>query len=292
MIPAPVLDCVRQRLGDLIDATPVTGGDISTSFKIEAGDGRRAFLKLDPSADQLASEADGLAALRGAGAVRVPAVLEHGTAGDTAWLLLEYLDLGGPRDAGAARLGTALAAQHRCTARHYGWGADNYIGRSLQPNGEFTDWVDFLRRQRIGHQLELVTADGYSQLHARGQQLLERLPEFFENHVPAPSLLHGDLWGGNFGVLPDGSPVIYDPAVYYGDREADIAMTRLFGGFPAAFYTAYAEAWPLDAGCRRRCDLYNLYHVLNHLHLFGSAYLAQASALLDTLLAAEGNAIT
>ena len=187
------------------------------------------------------------------------------------------------------RLPPSTVTRHR----HFGWRADNYIGSTPQPNGESSDWIDFLRTRRIGYQLELAVADGYTGLQERGRQVLEQLPIFFEGYVPQASLLHGDLWGGNFGVLPDASPVIFDPAVYYGDREADLAMTRLFGGFPAAFYSAYADAWPLDPGCSRRCDLYNLYHVLNHLHLFGQAYLSQASTLLDSLLgSAKGNATT
>jgi fructosamine-3-kinase len=114
---------------------------------------------------------------------------------------------------------------------------------------------------------------------------MQQLPDFFAGYQPEPSLLHGDLWGGNWGVIADEQPVIFDPAVYYGDREADIAMTRLFGGFGAEFFTAYNEAWPLDSGFERRCDLYNLYHVLNHLNLFGGGYLRQVSDMLDRLLA-------
>jgi fructosamine-3-kinase len=121
-------------------------------------------------------------------------------------------------------------------------------------------------------------------LQEQGRELLERLDDFFIDHEPQPSLLHGDLWGGNFGVDASGTPIIFDPAVYYGDREADLAMTRLFGGFSASFYSAYEAAWPLPSGARERTTLYNLYHVLNHLNLFGSAYQAQAESMLAQLL--------
>ena len=174
---------------------------------------------------------------------------------------------------------------HRTTRAEFGWVRDNTIGATPQPNTPDPDWVRFWARQRLGFQLALAARNGHGgALQRLGETLLGRLPDLLD-HAPAPSLLHGDLWGGNLGYMRDGEPVIYDPAVYYGDREADLAMTELFGGFGGDFYAAYREAWPLDPGYASRRDLYNLYHVLNHLNLFGGGYLGQALNLLGRLLA-------
>ncbi len=146
----------------------------------------------------------------------------------------------------------------------------------------------FWRDRRLAFQLDRAAENGHGgRLQERGRRLLERVPAFFAGYVPVPSLLHGDLWTGNRAMLADGTPVVFDPAVYYGDREADLAMTRLFGGFGRRFYGAYEAEWPLDAGAASRCDLYNLYHVLNHLNLFGGGYRALAESTIDRLLAAD-----
>ena len=143
----------------------------------------------------------------------------------------------------------------------------------------------FLRERRLGFQLDLAAANGYrGRLQARGEQLLERLGQFFSHYRPKPSLLHGDLWGGNHAADAKNQPVIFDPAVYYGDRESDLAMTELFGGFSAEFHAAYRDAYPLDPGYAVRKTLYNLYHVLNHLNLFGAGYKSQAETMVDRLL--------
>jgi protein-ribulosamine 3-kinase len=236
----------------------------------------------------LDAERDGLERLRLAGAVRVPEVLAEGAAGEEAFLVLEWLDLR-PTDAAAdARLGAALAKQHLAArSDSFGLERDNAIGASRQPNGWHGDWAGFWRERRLGFQLELAARQGHAgRLQERGRRLLEHVADFFTNHRPRPSLLHGDLWSGNRAALADGTPVVFDPAVYYGDAEADVAMTRLFGGFGADFYAAYAQIAPADAGAATRTDLYNLYHVLNHLNLFGGGYRAQAEAMIDRLLAA------
>ncbi len=182
-------------------------------------------------------------------------------------------------------LGQQLAAMHRTTTNEFGWRRNNTIGSTPQINIGEQDWVMFYREQRLRFQLDLANEHGYGgDLLRHGELLLEKLPVFFASYQPVPSLLHGDLWGGNHAVLHDDTPVIFDPAVYYGDREADLAMTELFGGFGSGFYAAYREAWPLDPGYRIRRDLYNLYHVLNHLNLFGGGYRGQAEQLIDRLL--------
>ena len=265
------------------------GGCINEAWILEGADGRRLFVKLNGAhlADMFAAEAQALEELSRAGGPRVPRPVAHGTAGGRAYLVMEYLPLGGRGD--PAALGEALARLHAVEAERFGWHRDNTIGSTPQPNPWHEDWIEFLRRQRLGHQLDLAAAQGYGgELHERGQRLLEALPAFFQGYRPRPSLLHGDLWSGNVDYTEAGEPVVFDPASYYGDREADLAMTELFGGFPRAFYDAYRQAAPLDPGYGVRRDLYNLYHVLNHLNLFGSGYLGQARALVDRLLAELG----
>jgi fructosamine-3-kinase len=170
-------------------------------------------------------------------------------------------------------------------ADQFGWHRDNTIGSTPQPNRRNRDWAQFWAGQRLDFQLRMAAAnDAGARLVARGERLLEALPALLERHRPPASLLHGDLWSGNYAYTRDGEPAIFDPATYYGDRETDLAMTELFGGFPREFYAAYQSAWPLDAGYATRKRLYNLYHVLNHFNLFGGGYLAQAQGLIDGLL--------
>jgi fructosamine-3-kinase len=267
---------------------PVGGGCINRAFRIE-GAAQAYFVKVNrPGTEAMfAAEAEALAALQGANAVRVPAPVCHGRAGDFSYLVLEYLQLGHARGDGAERLGLQLAQLHRHAAPHYGWHRDNTLGTTPQPNAPDDDWARFWHERRLGHQLKLAARDGYGALQDKGEGLLAMLPRLLD-HRPAPSLLHGDLWSGNYGVLNDGTPVIFDPASYYGDREADLAMTELFGGFPPRFYAAYREHYPVDDGYRLRKILYNLYHVLNHAHLFGGGYAGQAEGMMDVLLGEIG----
>jgi protein-ribulosamine 3-kinase len=251
----------------------------------------RAFIKRLPLAERwrLEAEIDGLSRLAAADAIRVPRVLGQGASEKEAWLELEWFDLQAADAASDARMGAALARLHRATGVRFGLERDNAIGAARQPNAPADDWASFWRERRIGFQLGLMPSDRRgARLRERGQRLLERIPAFFAGCAPAPSLLHGDLWAGNRAMLADGTPVVFDPAVYFGDREADVAMTRLFGGFGPRFYAAYDAEWPLDAGAGTRCDLYNLYHALNHLNLFGGGYLAMAESMVDRLLAAAG----
>ena len=264
--------------------TPVAGGCIHRCFILEGG-GRRYFAKTnDRSAlDSFAAEADGLAALAAAGA-RVPATLCQGQAGEQAFLVLEHLELRGNGD--YAALGRSLATVHSVHGEAFGWHRDNYIGRTAQLNRRSFSWSDFWREARLGPQLELARKNALGRdLVEKGERLAEALPRLLSRHAPAASLLHGDLWSGNAGFLADGAPVLFDPAVYWGDREADLAMTELFGGFPQGFYSAYAEAAPPAQDYAVRKLLYNLYHVLNHANLFGGGYATQAKAMIERLLA-------
>jgi protein-ribulosamine 3-kinase len=220
------------------------------------------------------AEAEGLAALAAAGAP-APRVTAVGERAGEAFIEMQRLELGARPD--WPGLGRVLAALHRNTIARYGWARDNWIGRAPQENGWSDDWPTFWFEKRLAPQARRARVSGYG-------FDLEALRPLLAGHHPPASLLHGDLWHGNVGFTPTG-PVLFDPAVYYGDREADLAMTELFGGFPAAFYAAYDAAWPRDSGYARRRDLYNLYHVLNHLNLFGSGYLQQAQTLVARLRA-------
>lgn len=246
------------------------------------------FIKTGGAKDlpRFAAEATGLAALRAAGAVRVPQVYACGMADGQARLEIEFLDLRGLDRASGALLGRQLADLHRNVGERFGFDEDNWIGGSPQANGWRVEWPRFFAERRLRPQLQWARGTGMERkLIEQGESLAERLAAFFVDYHPQPSLLHGDLWGGNASALPDGTPVIFDPAVYYGDRETDLAMSELFGGFPESFYASYRAAWPLDSGYETRKTLYNLYHVLNHYNLFGAGYLNQARRMMDRLLA-------
>jgi len=265
---------ILKHLG-IADAQPVSGGCIHRCYRASLK-GRRVFLKVNDArfADAFAAEADGLAALRAAGC-RAPEPVSHGASGAESYLLMEFVELKSRGD--YAALGRMLAALHEHHGESFGWARDNYIGATPQKNDRSASWAEFWRERRLGPQLALAKRNGHVIDVARVCDLLEK-------HNPAPSLLHGDLWRGNAGFLVAGenagAPVLFDPAVYYGDREADLAMTELFGGFAPEFYSAYG---PLPAGYETRKHLYNLYHLLNHLNLFGGGYLAQVKSTLRLL---------
>lgn len=268
----------------------VGGGCINSTYSV--GDGaRRFFVKLNRISGlaMFEAEADGLREIEATGVIRVPHPVNAGVAEDSAFLVLEYVDFGDGGKGRAEDLGRQLADLHRVTAAQHGWRRDNTIGATPQINTPVVSWPEFWRDRRLGRQLALAESNGYGgALQCKGERLLARLEGFFAGYAPLPSLLHGDLWGGNYAYSVAGEPVIFDPAVYYGDREADLAMTELFGGFPAAFHSAYREAYPLDSGYPVRKGLYNLYHLLNHLNMFGAGYLGQAEGMIESLLAEAG----
>lgn len=269
-------------------ARSVGGGSINSSYRISDTAGLTYFLKLNTAAslEMFEAEQEGLRALGGPDCLKVPQPVACGVAGDAAFLMLEWLELSGHERGALESLGQGLAQLHRVTQDRFGWHRDNTIGGTPQINHLDDNWVRFYRERRLKYQLERAAANGYGgMLQKKGERLLEKFPQLFAAYSPRPSLLHGDLWGGNWGVTVDAQPAIFDPAVYFGDREADMAMTRLFGGFGPEFYRAYQAAWPLDDGFDIRQHLYNLYHVLNHLNMFGGGYLAQAERMADKLLA-------
>lgn len=269
---------------------PVGGGCINSVYLAEDGT-QRFFVKINraSSLPMFEAEAEGLREIAETGALRVPNPICTGIAEDSSFLVLEFLDFGAGREGRAEELGRRLAAVHRVSASRHGWRRDNTIGATPQINSPMDNWPEFWRDRRLGYQLALAARNGYrGALQRQGGLLLARLEGFFAGYAPAPSLLHGDLWGGNYAFARSGEPVVFDPAVYYGDRETDLAMTELFGGFPASFHAAYREVYPLDSGYRVRKTLYNLYHILNHLNLFGGGYLGQAEGMIARLLGEAG----
>jgi fructosamine-3-kinase len=232
------------------------------------------------------AEAAGLEALNQAQTIRVPKFVVCGQTPDYAFLVLEYIDLHRLNNRSEQLLGQQLAQLHLQKQAYFGWHSDNTIGSTVQVNGHYHDWITFWQEQRLGHQLMLAAAKGYGgRLQTLGEKLCSNLSLLFSGYQPQPALVHGDLWGGNAAADEQGDPVIYDPACYFGDRETDLAMTELFGGFSSTFYQAYQAVYPLSPGYARRKTLYNLYHILNHLNLFGRSYLHQAENMLDKLLA-------
>jgi protein-ribulosamine 3-kinase len=289
-IAAQIGALARRRLSPE-PAGSVHGGCIAESYRWESDQGR-LFVKLADASQlpMLQAEAAGLQELASAGAIRVPGVLAVGATDERSFLALEWIDLRAATTDSETKLGGRLAWQHRLSAPQFGWSRENTIGSTPQLNDWSADWVAFFRERRLRYQLDLAATNGYGgRLQERGARLLQLMGAFFTSYRPVPSLLHGDLWGGNWSVDAAGEPVVFDPAVYYGDREADIAMTRLFGGFGPAFYTAYQSEWPLDQAAGTRRALYNLYHVLNHLNLFGGGYAQQAAGMIDRLLAELGH---
>lgn len=270
----------------LREHAPLSGG--CTHGALRVGDGKQHFfVKHAPHARQamLAAEKDGLAALRRNGAFRTPEVVVCSATEQHAVLVLEWLELAPVRsDADGQHFAEALMAQHAEQGAFFGWPQDNFIGATPQRNTPCEGWGSFIREQRLRPQLERARDNGYgAELEREGAHLLERLPALFLDYHPRAALLHGDLWCGNAAMTQDGQPAVFDPAVYYGDHEADIAMCELFGGFPSSFYATLHRLAPPAAGHAERKTLYRLYHVLNHLNLFGKSYLGETRRLLARL---------
>ena len=285
-----VIQQIEQASGQelsLIKAQAMSGGDINRVYHLHC-EQQDYFVKLN-SADLLAMfevEALGLEALAQTKTLRIPQVVTYGISGADAFLVMEFVALKAMSRATQKQLGEQLACLHQKQQAYFGWHHDNYIGSNEQKNTRSDNWVSFWQEQRLNEQLKLAAENGYTgAVQQLGKQLIQRVPEFFTDYQPQPSLLHGDLWAGNAASDAEGAAVIYDPACYYGDRETDIAMTELFGGYGTDFYSAYNEVWALDSGYSRRKNLYNLYHILNHLNLFGSAYLHQAEGMMQQLMA-------
>ncbi|MEO0947010.1 MAG: fructosamine kinase family protein [Cyanobacteria bacterium J06641_5] len=267
------------------DRRSVGGGSINASYTIADGE-RRYFLKLNQpnQSDMFAAEALGLQQLHQTQAIQVPVPICWGEAISCSYIVLTHLDLSG-RGTQAAweTMGRQLAAMHRRgTNDRFGWQRNNTIGSTPQLNYWGESWADFFAEYRIGYQVKLGRRQGGD--FPKPEVAIAAVREFLGDRDPEPSLVHGDLWSGNAAMTAAGEPVIFDPAAYYGDREVDLAMTEMFGGFPPAFYAGYNAAWCLDPGYQQRKEIYNLYHILNHFNLFGGGYGHQASRIFDRLL--------
>lgn len=263
----------------------VGGGCINQGAMLSDGD-RTYFVKFNQAAQiaMFEAEAAGLEQMLAAQAIRVPAPLCYGTTAGKAYLVLEWLELGRGSSQAWEEMGRQLAVMHNTTSgQGFGWQGNNTIGSIPQINPWTADWATFLTEHRIGYQLQLANRRGGH--FPQQNQLLAAIPQLLAGHKPQPSLLHGDLWSGNAAVTQSGEPVIFDPATYFGDREADLAMTELFGGFPAEFYRGYNQVHPIDPGYKQRKPLYNLYHILNHFNLFGGGYAGQANRMIEQILA-------
>lgn len=273
---------VREALGKEVakgGVRSVSGGDINDAYLVALEDGQRVFLKVNSARNAafFTAEQAGLEALRKTDAIGVPKAITAGVSRDCSFLIMEYLEAGPRRPDYWERFGRQLAAMHKAETGEwtpqgkYGFTQNNFIGAGRQNNHICCSWIDFFREYRLEQQFRWAEAYFDSYGRKAMQSLLDHLEDYLVE-PEFPSLLHGDLWGGNFVTGPDGSAWLIDPAVYVGHAEADLAMTELFGGFAPAFYGAYKEMSPLLPGYADRRELYNLYHLLNHLNLFGEAY--------------------
>ncbi|KZL50775.1 hypothetical protein A2T98_05710 [Nodularia spumigena CENA596] len=262
----------------------VSGGCINQGYAVADGN-LTYFVKLN-QASQVAmfeAEALGLKEMLATNTILVPKPICWGTAGNSSYIVLEWLEMGGSNSKSCQEMGRKLAQMHKATSnKGFGWQINNTIGSTPQINTWTADWAEFYTQHRLNYQFQLARRRGGSFL--KQEQLLAAIPELLANHQVQPSLVHGDLWGGNAGYTVSGEPVIFDPATYFGDREVDIAMTELFGGFSAGFYQGYHEVFPLNAGYEQRKTLYNLYHILNHFNLFGGGYASQANGMIEKIL--------
>ena len=261
----------------------IGGGCVNQAWKV-SGNNQHYFVKTNVANLQpmFEAEAQSLNALQQSD-LRVPNVIASGIEGSQSFLILEYIALN-TRNGSSILFGEQLATMHKNTNPQFGFAIDNVIGATPQINTWAENWVHFYGQHRLGYQLRLAKQNGYGNLLGKGHLLIELLSQFFSNYQPQPALLHGDLWSGNYAFDEQGKAVIFDPATYYGDREADIAMTELFGGFSQSFYDAYNNTWALDAGYGVRKNLYNLYHIINHANLFGGSYVGQSDNMIRQLL--------
>ncbi|MFB6320233.1 fructosamine kinase family protein [Saccharicrinis sp. FJH54] len=268
---------------DIVEERSLGGGCIANARRVKLANGKTVFVKSGTSPESFRLEANGLKELRKAGAVRIPEVLHY----DENMLVTEFIEQGPKQADFYAVFGRQFARLHQYHAAEFGFFEDNYIGATPQPNiakgDEKTDWTVFYFNKRLKFQFNLALTNGYGdhRFQTLFSGLEDKISEIIGDSAESPTLLHGDLWGGNYMVDPEGNPVLIDPAVYYGHREADLAMTKLFGGFSPAFYAAYLDEYPLKEGWEYRENMYKLYHILNHLNLFGSGYYSQAIHLME-----------
>ncbi len=289
-------EAIQKRLSDALgrdvsiaSACDIGGGCINQAQVLILDDGMRVFVKMNTHspAGLFETEAMGLRLMVSvSGGPRIPKVIACDQEKDARFLILEYLESTSPEGDYFTRFGRALATMHRTTTDAYGLDHNNFIGSTPQINTKEKDGLTFFRDQRLGYQQELARNSGRLPNHidSKLDQLRVRLEDLLDLENEQPALIHGDLWSGNHFCGPDGSAAIFDPAVHFGLREADLAMTELFGRMPQAFYDGYHEAFPLNPGYTERRDIYNLYHLLNHLNLFGESYLGSVETIITQFI--------
>lgn len=293
MLPQILISGIQQKLCSFLGSQtkitsviPLSGGDINRAFRVQTSNGS-FFLKYN-DADRFPrmfeAEALGLKLLKKSGAPRVPVVIAHGESGKHSWLLLEYIDQGSYGKNFWDDFGFALAQLHKNSNESFGLDHDNYIGSLPQSNKNHQTWPEFFVEERLGKQLEMARKKGFvdNTLMRSFEGLFQAIPSIFPPEPPA--LVHGDLWSGNYMSDSNGNPCIIDPAVYYGFREMDIAMSKLFGGFASRFYEAYHEAFPMAPGWQQRLDICNIYPLLVHVNLFGGGYLGSVKGIVGRFL--------
>jgi protein-ribulosamine 3-kinase len=262
----------------------LSGGCISNAYKVTFEDSLSYLIKVNEHSpeDMFIKEAHGLQELRKTNSIKIPEVILY----SKEFILLEFISSITKRKDFFEEFGRSFAQLHKHTAEEFGFYEDNYIGSTPQININDAsikkDWTSFYFNNRLSYQFKLAERNGYTDIEFRKMftKIADKIESILEGADELPSLLHGDLWGGNFMADDKGAACLIDPAVYYGHREADLAMTKLFGGFPTSFYKAYNEAYPLKEGWEYRENIYMLYHVMNHLNLFGRGYYAQALSLM------------
>lgn len=281
-----LLSEIRSQRIQVTSAAACGGGCINQTQVLSLSNGEKVFLKFNPHPPQqfFTKEAKGLELLRTVqNGPKAPAVVALQRSANPRFLILEYIEERSPRNDFYATFGGALAALHRTSQSHYGLDHDNFIGETVQINAQEQNPIVFFRERRIRFQQELARNSGLlpRKLDEKLDRLCEKLEDFLDVTGEKPALLHGDLWSGNYFAGPNQTPYVFDPAVYFGLREADLAMTELFGKLPRRFYQAYAEAFPLNPGYEERKKLYNLYHLLNHVNLFGGSYLSSVESAVS-----------
>ncbi|TLX75600.1 fructosamine kinase family protein [Labilibacter sediminis] len=277
------LEILSEKVGEKLHfKTGVGGGCIADSSIVESESGKKYFLKQGCAEGMFSCEANGLREIQKSNTIKTPHVITEG--GD--YLLMELIDQGRKTPEAMYNFGKAFGQMHRTTHVMFGFYEDNYIGATPQENTKLDTWLDFYFIHRLLFQYKLIEKNGYltSELKSKFKHIESKLPAILSGSEEEPALLHGDLWAGNYLIDSKGQAVLIDPAVYFGHREADLAMTKLFGGFSPEFYEGYNDFSALPEGCLYRENIYLLYHVFNHLNLFGTGYYSQAVSLMNSYL--------
>ncbi|MCR9173613.1 MAG: fructosamine kinase family protein [bacterium] len=281
-----ILTQLLKKKVEVLSKTPLSGGDINAVFKIQTDQGMFCVKQNDRKRfpEMLQKEANGLVELAEKSSFHVPKAIGAAEDENSQYLVLDFIEPGAKSNTFWEDFGKALAAMHRQTTNHFGWKEDNYIGSLPQYNRKHDNWSDFYAIERILPQIQRAFDSNKvdDKFVKAAERLCTKLDELFPKEVPA--LLHGDLWSGNFMVNADGSPVLIDPAVYYGHREMDLGMMHLFGGFSDSLFDVYHEEFPLETNWRDRIPLTQLYPLLVHVNLFGGGYVQSAATVIQRYL--------